>query len=83
MQLGFIRLTFFLAIFLAFGKRYSEYNFEEYIKIRHSKSQYDVKLIKDFIIISCMEAFYLNKSSVVESMTDSGRLFHILIADGK
>lgn len=45
--------TFFLAIFLAFGKRYSEYNFEEYIKIRHSKSQYDVKLIKDFILISC------------------------------
>ena len=46
--------TFFLTIFLAFGKRYNEYNFEQYIKIRHSKSQYDVKLLKDFIIISCV-----------------------------
>ena len=43
--------TFFLSIFLAFGKRYSEYNFKEYINIRHSKSQYDVNLISDEDVI--------------------------------
>ena len=45
--------TFFLSLFLAFGKRYHEYQFTNYIKIRYPLNQYRKDFLIYLISITC------------------------------
>ena len=45
--------TFFLALFLGFGKRYNEYNIKNYNKVRYPINRYDKNILIYLICISC------------------------------
>ena len=64
--------TFFLALFLGFGKRYNEYNFENYIKVRHPNNRYDVNFLLYLICISCTCSIVMYGLFLVETAAKVG-----------
>lgn len=65
--------TFFLALFLAFGKRFHEHQFEYYITIRHPLNQYNKDFLKYLICITCTSSIVMYGLFLVETSQNNNQ----------